>query len=164
MRVSMSRYTLRLMLFLGLAAGAFSAAPVLAQDSKPIRSQDTNASGVVAELMECKREDGVLTVRVRYRNTTDKKVRLSLIKDKKYDEYYVTAGGKKYLMMRDPQRKTLSPQDGSYGGYTGRVGADLDKGGVYQWWAKYPAPPAEVKKINYYTPLSAPFDNVPISD
>ena len=115
-------------------------------------------------VIECKREDGVLTVRVRYRNTTDKKVKLLLINKKNFDEYYVTAGSKKYLMMRDPQNKTASPQEGSYGGYSGRVGADLAKGGTYQWWAKYPAPPADVKKISYYTPLSAPFDNVPISD
>ena len=164
MTVFMSRCTLGLMLILGLAASALSAAPVLAQGSKPIQTQETNISGVVAELIECKREDGVLTVRVRYRNTTDKKVKLLLIDKKNFDAYYVTAGSKKYLMMRDPQKKTLSPQDGSYGGYSGRVGADLDKGGAYQWWAKYPAPPAEMTKISYYTPLSAPFDNVPISD
>ena len=160
----MSRYRLRLMLLLGLAAGSLGAALVLAQGSTPIQSQDTNISGVVADLIECKREDGVLTVRVRFRNTTDQKVKLLLIEKKNFDVYYVTAGSKKYLMIRDPQKKTLSPQDGSYDGYTGRVGADLAKGGTYQWWARYPAPPADVKKINYYTPLTAPFDNVPISD
>ena len=120
-------------------------------------------SGVVAELIESKREDGVLTVRVRYRNTTDKKVKLLLIKGNNFDEYYVTAGSKKYLMMRDPQKVTLSPQ-GTDKFRRGILEADLAKGGTYQWWAKYPAPPADVKTINYYTPLSAPFDNVPISD
>jgi hypothetical protein len=159
MPVTMSRCTLRLMLLVGLVAASFSAAPVLAQGSKPIQTQDTNAPGVVAELVECKREDGVLTVRVLYRNTTDKRVSMKVVPGQNYDEYYMTAGSKKYLMMRDPQKMTLSPQ-AKGGGLTIR----LDKGGTYQWWAKYPAPPAEVKKINYYTPLTAPFDNVPISD
>jgi hypothetical protein len=161
MPVTTSRNPLRLLLLVGLAAGAFSAAPVLAQDSKPIQTQDTNVSGVVAELMECKREEGVLTVRVRYRNTTDKKVSVKVLNANNFDAYYVTAGGKKYLMMRDPQKMTLSPQvlQG-----TGQLSVKLDKGGTYQWWAKYPAPVADVKKISYYTPLTAPFDNVPISD
>ncbi len=159
MTVTMSRYALRSMILLGLAAGAFSAAPALAQASKPIQTQETNISGVVAELIECKREDGVLTVRVRYRNTTGKKVKLMVV-NRNYDNFYVTAGNKKYLMIRDPQKKTLSP----HGDQFGQLGTNLDKGGTYQWWAKYPAPPAEVSKISYYTPLSAPFDNVPISD
>ena len=161
MPATMSRCTFRLMLLLGLAAVAFSAAPVVAQGSKPIQTQDTNVSGVVAELIECKREEGVLTVRVRYRNTTDKKVQLKVVSQNNFDEYYVTAGSKKYLMMRDPQKNTLSPQ--TLRG-TGQLSVSIDKGGAYQWWAKYPAPAADVKKISYYTPLSAPFDNVPISD
>ena len=158
MPLTTSRNPLRFLLFVGLAAGAFSAAPVLAQSSKPIQSQDTNVSGVVAELIECKREEGVLTVRVLYRNTTDKMVKVKLVPGKNYDAYYVTAGSKKYLMMRDPQKKTLSA-------YTrGNMTVNLDKDGRFQWWAKYPAPSADVKKITYYTPLTAPFDNVPISD
>jgi hypothetical protein len=32
------------------------------------------------------------------------------------------------------------------------------------WYAKYPAPPAEVKKVSYYTRATPPFEDVPVSD
>ena len=37
-------------------------------------------------------------------------------------------------------------------------------GGSYIWWAKYPAPPTAIKKISYYTPITPPFDDVPITE
>jgi hypothetical protein len=40
----------------------------------------------------------------------------------------------------------------------------VGKGESYVWWAKYPAPPAEQKKISYFTPITHLFDNVPITD
>jgi hypothetical protein len=40
----------------------------------------------------------------------------------------------------------------------------LDPGKTYLWWAKYPAPPAEVKKINFMMPITSPFEDVPITD
>jgi len=58
---------------------------------------------------------------------------------------------------RQPARRTTG--DPFTGGY-----ASLDKGGSFTWWAKYPAPPSEVKKVNCVTPLGAPFDDVPVSD
>ena len=44
------------------------------------------------------------------------------------------------------------------------VRVSLKPGGSWLWWAKYPAPPAGVKKINYYTAHTAPFEDIPISD
>src|SRR5208283_3906195 len=43
-----------------------------AQPSNVIQTQDANAEGVVAELTECRRSEGVLTIKVRFRNTSAK--------------------------------------------------------------------------------------------
>lgn len=142
-----------------LVAPVFGALPAIAQ-TPPLQTQETNAVGVIAELMECKREDGVLTVRVRFRNTGDKVVDLNLVDNRNYDAYYATANSKKYFVLRDSEKNALAPAVSNFGSLSAR----LNKGDVYNWWAKYPAPPADVKKISYFTPLTPPFDSVPIKD
>jgi hypothetical protein len=137
-----------------LAVLAWSAAPVLAQ------KQDTNLPGITAEITECKREDGTLTVRMRLANTTDKEASVPILKSRNFDAYYVTAANKKYFILRDSEKTPLAVPADSGGWAT----ATIPKGGSFTWWAKYPAPPPEVKKLSYYTPLTPPFDNVPIKD
>jgi hypothetical protein len=160
MTVTMSRWTLSFVMLLGCVAGAFKALPATAQAANPIQSQETNKAGIIAELIECKREDGVMTIRLRLRNTTEQAVRVTLINGRNYDVYYVTAGNKKYFVLRDSEKNPLTPLADS----GGDLDVSLAKGDTYVWWAKYPAPPADVKKVSYYTPLTPPFDNVPIQD
>jgi len=131
-----------------------------ARAADPAPKQDTNVSGVVAELVECKRQDGQLSIKMRLVNTGDKEASVYAISARNFDAYYVTAANKKYFILRDSEKTPLAVQaDG--GGY---VIASIPKGGAWTWWAKYPAPPADVKKLSYYTPLTPPFDNVPIKD
>jgi hypothetical protein len=143
----------------------FGAAPLIspaaADEAKAITgAQDTNKPGLVAEIIECKRQAGVLSVQMRLRNTTDKDVDAQIIDIRNFHQYYVTAGAKKYLIMEDSDRVPLSSPANSSGSFSARI----PKGGSWVWWAKYTAPPADVKAISYYTPLAPPFDNVPISD
>ncbi len=146
------RYVPLLALVLGLQL-----APARAADGP---KQDTNISGVVAELVECKREDGQLSIKMRLVNTSDKDVRITPIGNRNYDAYYLTAANKKYFVLRDSEKTPLAVQADA----SGSVYATIPKGGAWTWWAKYPAPPADVKKISYYTPITPPFDNVPIKD
>ena len=80
----------------------------------PLQTQDTNTAGVVAELTECKRSEGVLTVKVRLRNTTGSDESLWLIKpgESNHDAYYVVAAGKKYLVLRDSDKEPLAAVGG----------------------------------------------------
>ena len=125
-----------------------------------IQSQDANQAGVMADLTECKRGDGVLTVKIRYRNTTAKPVSLEVLFSGNYEKYYVTAGSKKYFILKDSEGAYLTTQANSFG----NLNANLDPGGGWQWWAKFPAPPADVTKVTVITPITPPFDDVPISD
>ena len=117
-------------------------------------AQDVNgAPGVVAEIAQCKREGGVLSIRMRFRNTGEKQVYVPF--GHNYDLFYVTAGSKKYFVLRDSEKAPLA---------TPAPDTNIPKGGSYVWYAKYPAPPEDVKKINFYTPLTPPFEDIPVSD
>ncbi|MBI3669276.1 MAG: hypothetical protein HY237_05800 [Acidobacteria bacterium] len=146
------------------APSATQPAPAATQPAAPVgaplQTQDTNAAGVVAELMECKRKEGVLTIKVRFRNTGTATAAHNIYDRREYGEYYVTAANKKYFILKDSEGTYLATQAGG-GGY---LLANLSGGQAFQWWAKYPAPPPEVKKIQLIMPRVTPFDDVPITD
>jgi hypothetical protein len=48
--------------------------------------------------------------------------------------------------------------------YDGTLTPTIAPGGPFTFWAKYPAPPANIKKFSFYWPLGSPFDDVPITD
>lgn len=145
--------------------GAVPSAVALPSTQRPvafsgrvIQSQDANASGVVGDLIESKRADGVLSIRVRFRNTSDQPLKFAIIEARNFESFYVTAGTKKYFILKDSEGTYLTPQ----AGYS--LWVPIDPGQSYVWWAKYPAPPPEIRKINLVTPLAPPFEDIPISD
>ena len=107
----------------------------------PLQTQETNTAGVVAELTECRRSEGVLSIKLRLRNTGGDMAGLWVIDSDNYDAYYVVAAGKKYFVLRDSDKAPLA-----VAATTNNVRANIPKGGIFLWWAKYPAPPPEVKK------------------
>jgi hypothetical protein len=138
-------------LILGFAVGV---APALAQVAA-IQSQETNAPGVSADLIEAKRSDGVLSIRVRLKNAGPKETSLHFNLNRFADKFYVQAENKKYFVLRDTEKVPLGdPVDYAH----------VKPGASYTFWAKYPAPPANVKKFSFNWPLGAPFDDVPITD
>jgi hypothetical protein len=131
-----------------------------ASGASVIQSQDANTSGVVGELTDCKRSDGVLTIKVRFRNTSDKRIDFPLIDGRDYAKFYVTAASKKYFILKDSEGTYLTPEADGFG----TLHATLEPGQSFVWWAKYPAPPAEIKKVNLLTPIAPPFEDIPITD
>lgn len=146
-------------------ATSVSVVPVAAQTPAGgalSESQDVNgASGLVAEIVQCKRAGGVLSIRMRLRNTGSEKSHLKLVAGGKYDGYYLVAGNKKYFILRDSEKTPLANPTNNF---SKDVETTIPKGGRFVWYAKYPAPPNEVKKITYYTPITAPFEDVPVSE
>jgi hypothetical protein len=147
---------------LTLSESAYSAPPA-AQSSDVIQTQDANLDGVVAELTQCQRSEGVLTIKVRFRNNADKERHLVFTHwnaaGSDNPKFYVTAGNKKYFLLADSDGTVLSINSTGNG-----FEASLDPGKTLIWWGKYPAPPADVKKINFMMPVTTPFDAVPITD
>jgi len=133
-------------------------APVAAAPSGPVlMSQDINQPGITADFTECKRKEGVLNVRLRFRNVSSKEINFNIVDNFNFAAFYVTAASKKYFILKDSEGTYLAPQ-GQY------QYAKLAPGEQFTWWAKYPAPPPEVKKITFMTPISPPFEDVPITD
>lgn len=148
-------------------ASTTAAPPVSTQTSAPaaaspaaIQSQDSNQPNVVADIVQAKRADGVLSVRVRFRNTSTEKTQFEIVRGRNYDKFYVTAANKKYFILKDADGNYLTPND-TGGGY---LSIELNSGQAYTWWAKFPAPPEDVKKMTLVTPVTPPFEDVPISD
>ena len=166
MRMNLIRECLTLWAVTFAATALVLAGPVVPPQAKApaagsvIQSQETDTTGVVAELYECKRKEGVLTIKVRLRNTSNQKASYKLYSAREYDQYYVTAGGKKHFLLKDSEGTHLTVQAGG-GGFSTLA---LKPGQTSLWWGKYPAPPADVKKINFTMPRVAPFDDIPISD
>jgi hypothetical protein len=156
---SFAKLAARAVAFAAVAAAAGAAAQT-APAPAPLAVQDTNQPGVVAELVECKRKDGVLTVKVRFRNGGAEDASFYLVSSSDYDKQYVTAGSKKYFVLRDSEKTPLA----SVADAGGNVRVPLPAGASWTWWAKYPAPPAEVTEIAYFTSAGAPFEDVPVTD
>ena len=128
--------------------------------SGALKTEDTNIAGVAADVTECARKDGVLSVRVRFRNTSGEKKNLNLIDNRDYEKFYLTASSKKYFILKDSEGTYLTPQASGFG----NLSVNLEPGAQYTWWAKYPAPPADVKAVTLYTPVAAPMEDIPVSD
>jgi len=141
--------------------GLVFAAPPAAEQAGVIQTQEANDEGVVGELIVCRRSEGVLTIKVRFRNNSDKAVTLTFIHwgsvGLDVPKFYVTAGNKKYFVLKDTDGTVLSSNSSN-------SDASLAPGKTFLWWGKYPAPPADVKKINFMMPITTPFEDVPISD
>lgn len=142
------------------ASGA-TAAPQPAEQAGVIQTQEANTEGIVADLTECRRTEGVLNIKIRFRNTSNKSANLQLLPSGggDYLKYFVTAGNKKYFILKDSEGTFLAVQPVNY-----TLGGTIEAGRSFLWWAKYPAPSGDVKKINYITPVTPPFEDVPITD
>ena len=144
-----------------IALGApFASASAFAQAAKA-QTSETNVDGVTAEISEAVRKEGVLTVKMRLRNTGSAAAKVLISNNwLDVDKYYAVAGSTKFLPLKDSQKMPLMVQLDNYGGLT----SEIKPGGSFLFWAKYPAPPADARKFTFYTPLTPPIEDVPISD
>jgi hypothetical protein len=124
---------------------------------KPIATVETNMKAT-AELYECKRKEGVLTLKVRF-----KAAGAGTEIDLPYKDTYVVdvASGKKYFVLRDSDKVAVATATQGWGD---RVREGVGAGGTFSAWWKFPAPPPATKKISFFLPKSEPFEDVPITD
>jgi hypothetical protein len=159
-----------LFVFLVLASGLAAFSRPMRADSTPqpqtaaaqptiLQTQESNTAGIILEVIECKRADGVLSLRMRLHNTTTATMQVRLISGRNFDHYYVVAGTKKYFVLRDSEDVPLAPAADGFG----NLSVDVPRNGSWTWWAKYPAPPDTEKTVTYYTPLAPPVEAIPIS-
>jgi hypothetical protein len=122
-------------------------------------SQETNWSGVTADITEFRRKGNTLTAKVRFTNKGSGEPEV----DMHYAEIYLidTAAGKKYEPLKD--------ENGAYiaalrSGWKDRWYEHIKPGESQTIWIKFPAPPANVKAITLQIPKTPPFEDVTIQD
>jgi hypothetical protein len=127
---------------------------------KPLASQELDAEGVVADVVQSERKDNVLTVRVRFRNTGDKPAKLSLVDAQGYVHTYLVSAKTKYHLLTDDRgQQVATPRDGG-----GWLVPTIKPKSSWSWWGKVPAPPADRKDYSLYLKVGPPIDNIPIID
>ena len=154
-------YTVLLPLFLlSFIAVVMPAVAQTKQVEKPHATRELDVEGIVADVIESDRQDGVLTVRVRFRNTGEKPVKLPLVDAQGYVTTYVVSGNTKYALIRDDRgNQVATPRDGG-----GWLEPTINPKATWSWWGKFPAPPADRKTYALYLKVGPPIDNVPIVD
>jgi hypothetical protein len=152
-----------------LALALFTVAPASkaaapAASGQVLASSDGEKTGLSVEVTELKRGSGG-TVTLKFEMVNNTKEKFSLggnygAGGGNVDDYTVSGthlidavNKKKYLVVRDSEKKCVcSKMDGYI-----QVG---ERGNL---WAKFPAPPQDVKVISVMIPHFAPMDDVPIS-
>ena len=130
------------------------------QGDKPFATRELDVEGVVAEVIESDRKEGVLTVRVRFRNNGDKPAKLPLVDAEGYAHTYVVSGNTKYPLLRDQRgNQVATPRDGG-----GWLQPTIKPKATWSWWGKFPAPPADRKTYALYLKVGPPIDDIPIVD
>src|ERR1700676_2287721 len=121
--------------------------------TRAIATVETNMKAT-GEIYECKRKQGVLTIKVRFKATSG---RADL--DLPYDTTYVVdvASGKKYAVLRDSDKAPLATTSQGWGD---RIREGVEAGGTFTAWWKFPAPPPATKKISFILPKSEPAEDV----
>jgi len=144
-------------------AAFFAVMPAIAQTTqggKSLATRELDVEGVVADVIESARQDGVLTVRVRFYNTGKKPAKLPLVDAQGYVTTYIVSGKTKYALLKDDRgHQVATPRDGG-----GWLQPTIKPKATWSWWGKFPAPPAERKTYTLYLKVGPPIDNVPIVD
>lgn len=138
-------------------------APASAQPrpaDKALATQELDVEGVVAEVIESARKNGVLSVRVRLRNNGPQPAKVSLVGVQGYVHTYVVAGNTKFPLLQDDRGQQLaSPRDGG-----GWLEPTLKPRASFSWWGKFPAPPAEQQRYSLFLKVGPPIEDIPIID
>jgi hypothetical protein len=149
--------------FFALVSGAalalgLAASTALAQG--PIATADGEQSGVRIDITELKRTSGdTLTMKFTLVNDSGETVSPynffeSVHSDLRNVHLIDAVGRKKYLTIMDASNNCVC---------SGGVSHDLESGKSLNLWARFPAPPAEVKEVSVVFPHFIPTD-APISE
>jgi hypothetical protein len=145
-------------------ATAPTAAPVAAPAAGAppagvLAHEETKWRGVVGEVTEFRRRGNTLTAKVRLRNQGTEPAGVEIV----YPEAYLmdAAAGKKYSVLKDENGSFIAALSS---GWKERWSETIPPGQGTVIWAKFPAPPLEVKAVTFQIPGVTPFDDLAIQD
>ncbi len=129
--------------FLGVVTTANAAPPVL-------QTQYGN-DGIEIDIVKCKVLKDVMTLVIVARHPGDGEGYVQIFPDR---VYYI-ANNKKYHVLQDSEGAWISSHGTGFSGY-------IKKGKSLMGWFKFPAPPADVNKIQITLDKILPFEDVEV--
>ncbi len=140
-------------------AGSASTGVAAASAAATLASQETNWSGISADVTEFKRKGNTLTAKVVLRNHAGAPIQPEI----NYKEVYLMdlGAGKKYEVLKDEKGAYIAALRS---GWEDRWYNQLEPGQSFTLWMKFPAPPADVKSVTLQLPGMSPFEDLPIQD
>lgn len=136
----------------------------------PIGSAESNISGITVELVSLERKAAVLTLKWAIRNTnTDastgrKQVQFGLMGPKARTYLVDEESGTKYYVLTDKEKHSVASQHEYLGSDVYGISEYVDGGDTRRYWAKFPAPPPEVKVLTVFFDETEPFESAPITE
>ncbi len=129
---------LTLMAVFLLMAGSVSAEP-------PVLQSSYGSNGVSVDLLRCKVVNNIVSLAFEFKSKSKELTQIMMDPRK---VYYI-ADGKKYSMLKDEDGKWITS-------HTSWLPFKDGKNAIY--WAKFPAPPENVKTIQINLPQIMPFE------
>lgn len=136
----------------------------------PIGTAETNTPGVSLDLVSLERKGAVLTVKWAVRNGNadpDKgkqQVKFGYMGPKSRTYLVDEESGTKYFVLTDKEGKSVAAQHEYLGADVYGVVEYVEGGGTRRYWAKFPAPPPEVKVLTVFFDETEPFESAPITE
>ena len=150
-----------------LLASLGLSAPVAAAT---IGSAETNTPGVSIDLVSLERKGSVLTVKWAIRNsntdaaTGKQQVKFGLLGPKARTYLVDEESGTKYFVLTDKEKQSVASQHEYLGADVYGINEHVEAGGTRRYWAKFPAPPPEVKVLTVFFDETEPFESAPITE
>ncbi|MFD4838712.1 hypothetical protein ACFWP0_14500 [Achromobacter sp. NPDC058515] len=126
----------------------------------PLAAGLTESGTAEAQVVEAVRSGDILSIKVRFKPIVPDKTEMiypSITKDAYESSFYVIAGNKKHLLLKDSNDKPLTNPKLMI-----RTSKDAPIAGA--WQGKFPAPPKEVTEISLTIPGVETIDAIKITD
>lgn len=131
-----------------------------ASAAKPLATGLTETGSAEGQVVEAVRSGDILTLKIRFKPLVPNKTEMvySQITQEDYENsFYVIAGNKKHLLLKDSNDKPLTNSKLML-----RASKDAPIAGA--WQGKFPAPPKDITEVSLTIPGVETFDAIKITD
>lgn len=160
-----NKFTLHLVACFALATGSVAGvnaaqAQALSTSKPPLATGITNTGSAEAQVTEAVRNGDILTIKVRFAPIVPDKLEsiYTRITEEDYENsFYVLAGDKKYLLLRDSEDTPLASPRLSI-----QNSKDSPVSGT--WYGRFPAPPKDITEVSLTIRGVETIDAIPLAD
>jgi len=139
---------------------AHAQASTEATGTKPLATGLTETGTAEGQVVEAVRSGDILTLKVRFKPIVPGKTEMvysQITKNDYEDSFYVIAGNKKHLLLKDSNDKPLTNPK-----LVLKTSKDAPIAGA--WQGKFPAPPKDITEVSLTIPGVETFDAIKITD